>query len=196
MFSKCCINGQAEATQTPISYQIEQTIDNGRDRYTDWILRDLSTQCGIYFAFDKLGTIAFKSSEAEISECEPSQVNTKGKSVLEKIESRILNSLRFPAHWAEDGIAEPNMACKLKANEICKHIFEIYEKMPDRIAPTKEEGVFIAYDSPSGNETLFIEVYNDLEAGFLLNDNERKQIITSDDITDFEFADIFQFIND
>ncbi len=103
---------------------------------------------------------------------------------------------RFPAHWAEEDIAEPNMACKLKANEICKHIFEIYEKMPDRIAPTKEGGVFIAYDSPSGNKTLFIEVYNDLEVGFLLNDNERKQIITSDDITDFEFADIFQFIND
>jgi hypothetical protein len=196
MFSTYCISGQPEATQTPISYQIERTIDNGSDRYTDWILRDLSTRGDVYVLFDKLGTISFKSINIENSECEPSQVNTKGKSVLEKIESRILNSLRFPAHWAEEGVAEPNMACKLKANEICKQVFEIYEKMPDRIAPTKEEGVFIAYDSPSGNRTLFIEVYNDLEAGFLLNDNERKQIITSDDITDFEFADIFQLIND
>ncbi len=91
---------------------------------------------------------------------------------------------------------EPNMACKLKASEICKQIFEVYEKMPDRIAPTKEGGVFIAFDSPSGNKTLFIEVYNDLEAGYLINDNENKNIIASDDITDFKFDDIFQLINE
>jgi hypothetical protein len=108
------------------------------------------------------------------------------------IDLRILNSIRLPTHWVEEGVPEPNMACKLKASEICKQIFEVYEKMPDRIAPTKEGGVFIAFDSPSGNKTLFIEVYNDLEAGFLLNDNERKQIVTSDDIADFKFDDIFQ----
>jgi hypothetical protein len=111
------------------------------------------------------------------------------------IDLRILNSIRLPTHWVEEGVPEPNMACKLKASEICKQIFEVYEKMPDRIAPTKEGGVFIAFDSPSGNKTLFIEVYNDLEAGYLINDNENKNIIASDDITDFKFDDIFQFIN-
>lgn len=194
MFSTCCINGQTDATQTPISSQIEWTINTGSSSYNNWLLKELSTRDDINFLFDNI--ILIKLRNTGNSGCNPSHIYTKGKSVLDQIESKILNSIRLPTHWVEEGVPEPNMACKLKASEICKQIFEVYEKMPDRIAPTKEGGVFIAFDSPSGNKTLFIEVYNDLEAVYLINDNENKNIIASDDITDFKFDDIFQLINE
>lgn len=196
MFTTCCINGRAEDTQTPMAYHIEQTIEDGQDRYTDWMMKEFTTGGDLLVFTDRLGIIGLRTMGDESSEIEPFQANTKGKSVLEKVETKILSSLRFPSHWEEEGVARPNMACKLKANEICKHIFEVYEKIPDRIAPSKEDGVFIAFDSPSGSKSLFIEVYNDLEAGYLLNDNEKKQIISSDNITDFEFDDLIKFIND
>ncbi len=120
---------------------------------------------------------------------------SEGKSVLDSIKSRIFNSLIFPAHWEKEGISQPNVACKEKAFRICKHILEIYEKVPNRIALTKEEGIFIAFDSSTGDKTLFIEVYNDLEAAYLVNDNVQKKILISDDITDFNFSKAIKYIN-
>lgn len=196
MFDTCCINGQDDATQTQVPYRIEEIIENGQERYTDWILNEFTTGGSDYIFSDKIGTITFTTQNEDNVELGSFQTNTKGKSVLEQIESRIHNKLRVPAHWVDEGIAPPNMACKIKANEICKYIFEVYEKMPDRIAASKEEGIFIAFDSRSGHKSLYIEVYNDLEAGYLLNDNENKQIISSDSITDFEFASIINLIND
>ena len=196
MFTTCCMGGQVETTQAPVAYQIEETIENGQECYTSWIYDHLTTNGELPIISDTLGTILIVSNGRDKPEFIPFQTNTKGKSVLDKIESRILNGIRFPSHWADEGVAQPNMACKLKANEICKHIFEVYEKIPDRIAASKEDGIFIAFDSESGNKSLYIEIYNDLEAGYLLNDNENKQIISSDTIAEFEFGDIFQFIND
>lgn len=88
------------------------------------------------------------------------------------------------------------MECKLKAFDICKHLFQEYNLIPDRIAPTKEEGVFLAFDSSKGNRTLIVEVYNDLEVGYLVNDNACKQILHSEDITDYDFAVATNLIND
>lgn len=195
MFSTCCINGRPLATQTPIPYKVEETIENGQDSYTGWMLKGATT-IDFFYPADQLGIVELNTQGGRNPDIEFFSANTKGKSVLKKIESRILDNNRFPSHWAEEGIARPSMACKLKANEICKHLFDVYELIPDRIAPSKEEGVFIAFDSFSGSKSLFIEVYNDLEAGYLLNDNVEKRIIASDNITDFEFDDIIQLIND
>ncbi|MBF0458803.1 MAG: hypothetical protein HQK99_13015 [Nitrospirae bacterium] len=111
----------------------------------------------------------------------------KDAAVLDEIEARIFDRLVFPSDWAEEGIEPPNIASKEKAFEICKHIFEKYDIVPGAIAPTKEEGVFIAFDSLTA--TLNIEVYNNLEAWYLVNDNVQKKIIVSGDITDFALLD-------
>jgi hypothetical protein len=116
---------------------------------------------------------------------------TDDKIVLSEIKSRIFEHLVFPSHWAEEGVYPPNDLSKKLAFEICKHIFEIHGRSPDRIAPTMEGGVFIAYDSPKGHDspkgkiTLYIEAYNDNTAVYLVNDNINKKILASKDITGF-----------
>jgi hypothetical protein len=196
MFSTCYINGQIETNQFASVYQIEINKNIGQTCYNNWLLKDSSIWEDGCFFFDRIGTFHLKLRNTEDYYHEVSSVYTKGKSVLEQIESKILNTLRLPEYWVEEGVAEPNMACKLKASEICKHIFEVYEKIPDRIAPSKEGGVFVAFDSPDGDKTLFIEVYNDLEAVYLLNDNKNRKIVTSAEITDIEFGGFFQIINE
>ncbi len=52
-----------------------------------------------------------------------------------------------------------------------------------------------AYDSPSGNITLYLKVYKDLSAGYLVNDNIMKKELISEDITGFNFdKDIIHII--
>ncbi|MCG6552671.1 MAG: hypothetical protein L7F77_10115 [Candidatus Magnetominusculus sp. LBB02] len=110
--------------------------------------------------------------------------DARDESVLDEIKSRIFGIV-FPSHWAEEGIEPPNMASKEKAFDICKHIFEKYNIVPDTIAATKEEGVFIAFDSIAA--TLNIEAYNDYEAGYIVGDNINKKMIISEDITELNF---------
>ncbi|KJR42778.1 hypothetical protein MCHI_001313 [Candidatus Magnetoovum chiemensis] len=131
----------------------------------------------------------------QLAEYETYKLTTKEETVIDEIKSRIFNRLIFPAHWTKEGIAQPNMACKEKAFKLCRHIFEIYDRAPDRIAPSKEEGVFIAFDSPTGDKSLFIEVYNNLEASYIVNDNVQKRILLSDDISEFSFDKAIKYIN-
>lgn len=195
MNATCCVNGETQGTFTPIAYQIEQTIENGRSRFTEWLFKDQSTS-ELFLSYNPaLGIMGFRSKDKDNSEYEPFQISTKENSVLDKIESKIFNRLVFPAHWAQEGISQPNMASKVKAFEICRELFKKYDVFPDRIAPTKEEGLFLVFDSANGNRTLLIEVYNDLEAGYLINDNSNKKILVSKDIKDPDFSEAIRILN-
>lgn len=112
--------------------------------------------------------------------------------VIKKIQDYIF-SIKLPEHWAEEGALPPNIESKRKAFEICECLFKTYSLVPDRIASTIEEGVFIAYDSTSISKTLYIEVYNNSEVGFLINDNFKKVIIYSKEILDFNNVKSFNF---
>jgi hypothetical protein len=63
MFSTCCINGQTDATQTPISSQIEWTINTGSSSYNNWLLKELSTRDDINFLFDNIILIKLRIQE-------------------------------------------------------------------------------------------------------------------------------------
>ncbi|HEX2955674.1 MAG TPA: hypothetical protein VHO70_02515 [Chitinispirillaceae bacterium] len=190
-----CINGETQGTFTPVAYQVEQTIENGRSRFTEWLFKDQSTS-ELFLSYNPaLGIMGFRAKDKDNPEYESFQISTKENSVLEKIESKIFNRLVFPAHWVQEGISQPNMASKVKAFEICRELFRKYDIIPDRIAPTKEEGIFLAFDSTSGNRTLLIEVYNDLEAGYLINENSSKKILASNDIKNFDFNEAVDLLN-
>lgn len=195
MNTTCCINEEIQGTFTPVAYQVERTIENGRSRFTEWLFNNQSTSEMFLSYNPALGIVGFRAKDNDNGEYESFQISTKENSVLEKIESKIFNRLVFPAHWAQEGISRPNMASKVKAFEICRELFKRYDIIPDRIASTKEEGVFLAFDSASGNRTLLIEVYNDLEAGYLVNDNSSKKILASNDIKDFDFSKTIELLN-
>ncbi len=193
MLSTCRINDEVQGTNMPISYQDGQEYTS--KWFPEWLPKDRNTEERVISYHFIISGVMFSARIKEDPKFEVQTVSTKEKSVLDKIESKIFNRLVFPSHWSQEGISRPNMQCKLDAFDICKHLFKEYNMIPDRIAPTKEEGIFLAFDSSTGDRTLIVEVYNDLEAGYLVNDNTCKQILLSEDITDYDFAVATNLIN-
>ncbi|MDD5672631.1 MAG: hypothetical protein PHC61_00585 [Chitinivibrionales bacterium] len=189
------LNNGSQATLTPISYQVKQTLVNGENCFTDWLFKDKNTASLAFSYTPAIGILGFKVKGENESGIESRFVSTTNESVLEKIEARIFNRLSFPSHWAGEGIMPPNMASKVKAFEICRYLFQKHTLIPDRIASTKEEGVFLAFDTNTGERTLLIEIYNNLETGLLINDNVGKKILLSEDITGLDFAKAVNILN-
>jgi hypothetical protein len=190
-----CLNSESQATLTPISYRVKETLTNGENCFTDWLFKDKNTGSLAFSYAPTIGIFGFKAKAETETGIESRLVSTTSESVLEKIEARIFNRLSFPSHWTGEGIVPPNLASKVKAFEICRHLFRKHTLIPDRIASTKEEGVFLAFDTNTGERTLVIEIYNDLEAGLLINDNVEKKILLSEDITDLDFSKAIDFLN-
>ena len=195
MITTDILNGEGQATLTPITYQVKETLTNGEQCFTEWLFEGKNSGSLAFTYNPSMGIFGFKSNGDNGSEIESRVVSTANDSVLEKIEARIFNRLTFPSHWASEGIVPPNMASKVKAFEICRHLFQKHTLIPDRIASTKEEGVFLAFDTNAGERTLFIEIYNDLEASLLVNDNAEKQILFSEEISDLDFSKAVNFLN-
>jgi hypothetical protein len=195
MVSTCCPNDQSQSTFTPIVYNVQKTYTDGQDRFTDWLFDKDFT--GLAFTYNQtIGIIGFKSNGNNLSEYEPRVVSTKENSVIEKIDARIFNRLTFPKYWEEENILQPNMLSKVKAFEICRHLFKEYNLIPDRIASTREEGIFLAFETDGGERTLILEIYNDLDASMLINDNINKKILYTEDVLNLDFAKAIEILND
>lgn len=121
-------------------------------------------------------------------------VNTKEQSTINSFEQKIFNKLSFPESWVKEGIVKPNLAAKQKAFNVCRTLFEKYDLVPDRIVPTKEEGIFIAYDQVAygSDRSLMIEIYNNLNTAAIVCDNLNKTIINAEDIYDLDFFNVIK----
>lgn len=108
---------------------------------------------------------------------------------LENMERDIFRKLRFPDRWAEEGIAPPNDAAKMKSFEVCKKLLAQDGLIPAAILPTKEEGVYISYNRIDAgiNRTMIIEVYNTLETALIVCDNAIKETIYCEDVAGMDF---------
>jgi hypothetical protein len=98
----------------------------------------------------------------------------------------------FPSEWHDDGIAPPNIAAKNLAKKTIQTLFESYDFIPDKIAATKEEGIFLHYRNYQRTTSLLIEIYNNLEIAALINDDYKKEIIASIEIKTLNFDDVIQ----
>jgi hypothetical protein len=115
--------------------------------------------------------------------------STKELSFYDSLQQKVFYKLVFPSHWAEEGISKPNITAKSNAFKLCWEIYKKYDLQPDRILPTKEEGVYIVYEciDSRGSRSLVIEAYNDAEIGIVVCDIDKKEIIYNEDIRDMDF---------
>lgn len=124
--------------------------------------------------------------------------NLKEKNISEHIDKLIFRKMNFPQAWLEEKISPPNLASKIKAKEVCLHLWNEFGLIPYVITPTKEEGVYIGYEDEgdSGDLDLIIEIYNNLEGAALVNDRTGKKILFSKDIKDtkIDFEKMIQII--
>lgn len=112
--------------------------------------------------------------------------------VFSHIKNKMIDQIHFRKRWEEEGIKPPNIACKYKIKDICRHLFEKYELIPQRVNASIEGGIFVLYLNPENKRTLSIEIYNDLDVAALVNDEENNKIINSQDITGMFFESIMK----
>lgn len=105
--------------------------------------------------------------------------------VYSDLRQKILNDLHTPKHWIAEGVQEPNDTAKLHSCMICWKIYIFKDLLPSRIAPTKEDGVYIAYDREE--MSLIIEAYNDGDIALIVCNDQRKTVIYSEDVENMNF---------
>lgn len=110
--------------------------------------------------------------------------------LLESKKQEIFNK-KLPEHWLKEGVEPPNLTARENAYKSCKKIFEINALLPDSIACTKENGIFLSYRK--GLFSLYIETYNDGDIGALLVKD--KSILFNENIIDFNFEEVLTEFN-
>jgi hypothetical protein len=190
MLTVDCNSTDLQETATSYQYWSVSSLKNNACFHERIYPDFLSTTYETYGFLPSIGIVECKTNGGDRGEFRQGQLTTKDKSILEKIENRLFRKLHLPSHWAENGIAPPNQPARMKAFDICKKLFESFNMVPDMIAPTVEEGVFLSYDNHvnSADRSLVIEVYNDLDVALLVNDNSAKSVVFSSDIKDFDFG--------
>ncbi|MFW6219934.1 MAG: hypothetical protein ACOC33_03760 [bacterium] len=98
-----------------------------------------------------------------------------------------IHKVFFPDHWKDEGIESPNIIAKTNALYVC-YVLLNSGIFIQRIASTKENGIYLALDS--NNKSLIIEAYNDGDIGVVISDNDKKHIIYNEDVEKFDLNPI------
>jgi hypothetical protein len=93
--------------------------------------------------------------------------------------------LVLPAYWKDEDVEPPNSTAQRNAIKICHKIFDNYRLIPDVVACTKENGVYLRFTG--GNKSFVIEAYNGGEIAAVVNDDANKKILDSGDIRNLDF---------
>lgn len=114
--------------------------------------------------------------------------------VHEKTKEMIFEQLHFPSDWELEEVEKPNLISKKTALDVCESLLENYSLIPDKISPTKEEGIYVRFDYRSGKikKSLIIEFYNTLEIAAIVTNNETKDVEFSFDIERRQFKNAIE----
>lgn len=111
---------------------------------------------------------------------------------FEKTEKELLNealnkisNLVLPTSWKDEGVEPPNSTALRNAHIICHKLYAQRKIIPDVVACTKENGVYLRYSD--GDKSLIVEIYNDGEIGTLVNNHSEKEILHNEDISNLNF---------
>jgi hypothetical protein len=92
-----------------------------------------------------------------------------------------IRELRMPQRWKDEYLLEDlSDECKTLAIKVLKHVYQKFGKLPNVIDASVESAVYFSYKSLNGF-SFVVEVDNDLNVGYLLNDDLNKRIILSGD---------------
>lgn len=111
---------------------------------------------------------------------------------FEKTEKELFNEalkkisdLVLPESWKDEGIEPPNSTSLRNAHILCHKLYAQYKIIPDIVACTKENGIYIKYKN--GHRDLIIEAYNDGDIGAIVSNNFKKEVEHNEDILNLNF---------
>lgn len=103
-----------------------------------------------------------------------------------------ITTIKLPPSWIEEGVEAPNSTAVRNALRICHEIYNTKKMIPDITAPTKECGIFFRYDL--GSRNLVVEAYNDGRIAAVVGDNAKKEVIYSEDISEYNFEKCLEIL--
>jgi hypothetical protein len=89
--------------------------------------------------------------------------------VYQHLDSLIAN-LFMPTSWRDEGIEEPSDDCKIYARTVFRRLFDQFGLIPYKTSISKDGGLYAAYRSACGRNTLRIEIDNELDAVAVVSD--------------------------
>ena len=101
--------------------------------------------------------------------------------ILEYLSARVY-SIVIPDKWRLEEISAPTIRCKEIGSEIVRKLYKNYSIIPDRVSATVEGGIYLRYEDYRSENSLSIEVYNDLDIAAIVT--KKKEILGSFDIND------------
>ena len=75
---------------------------------------------------------------------------------------------------------QPTAECRKLSKEALNYILNRYTILPNRIAATSEEGIYLEYNH--GLYRMILEIYNDLTITGIVVDTTKQEILTSEDV--------------
>ncbi len=126
----------------------------------------------IDFNLSKINTVSGEREKNIEIEREQSK-----KQLLEQLNNIVL----MGSEWNDDGIQGPNEFTVSYAKELIPQLV-INDTIPIRITQSIEEGISFVFKNK--NQFFYLEIYNDKEIGFLIEDYINKSIIKNKEVKD------------
>ena len=120
-------------------------------------------------------------------------VDFETKPVFSHIKTNMINNIVLRKSWEKQGILPPNVACKNEAKKLSFLLFDKYELIPNIVDASIDGGIYIRYWNSINNHSLFVEIYNDLEIAAVVNDENKKKILASENIENDNFDNIIKY---
>lgn len=96
------------------------------------------------------------------------------------------NNYTFPKDWKDHNVSEPNSACKDLTKKVCYKLLFDYKLLVDTISFCVEGGLTCYFKN--GDIKMYIEIYNDLEIGVIINNDKKKKVFYNEDIVKQDFS--------
>lgn len=116
--------------------------------------------------------------------------NWKEKSISFHLMNKLDEIRRAGNNWCDENIPGPNDIVLSKSKTLINDLVA-NNMIPSRITPTVEEGICFIFKNI--NKIMYLELYNDGEMGYIIEENEQKKILDNAEILHFE--EILNIVN-
>jgi antitoxin (DNA-binding transcriptional repressor) of toxin-antitoxin stability system len=159
----------------------------------DEIVRDLAGYLGRVKAGESLVITDHDQPVAELKPIAGDPCSQDRRAITEYLKARIA-AATIPPRWREDGVVEPTDQCRSSTFTLAEWLFTKYALLPSRVVASRQEGVYLEYQSPTGDRRLGIEVDNELDAVAVVSD--AYQVLASAPFDDEQVEGILRvFVN-
>lgn len=108
-----------------------------------------------------------------------SGISAEQKQLLEKQKNHLKEIMIAGDSWSEENIPGPNSKVITRVEYIINELANYYI-FSDRITQTVEEGICMVFFH--ADKTMFFEIYNDGELGYIIEDRINKRILRNENV--------------